>query len=281
MSRSSWSADDVDRARPARAGRPRRARRRRAARRRRRASWPAASAGRGRPRAAARCEVASARSSARGPLVALAQPAVLQHQRRSAPRTPRAPAGRWRAAARPHSASTWSSSTRDPGVALVGCRGARVRRTRPAPTQPPGRCCEQRRRRPGRRSRAAGSTIASAVSWPVSTDRDSAPIVAASARARVASAARREARSTTVATADGDRDEDQQRHAGCVGSATVKRADRRGEEPVERAGTRRPRPAAPGSRPPTSATSDGGGEQEQHRPAAAGRCRRSALQQPA
>ena len=182
---------------PARAGRPRR-RRARAARRRRRAWWPAASGGRARPPAAApsrwprRARGSRPARRARG---GAGTPAPA----RSAPRTPRAPAGRSRAAARRRAPAR---GCRRPGP---GCRPRRgwTRTGKPdeaRTTQPAGPCFSSETASWPNVSRSR-STIASAVSWPVSTDLDSPLIVAASARARSASAARRDARSTTVATA--------------------------------------------------------------------------------
>ena len=99
----------------------------------------------------------------------------------------------------PQSASTWLSSTRtrvspSSGVAAHGAPDDA------STTQPAGPCSSSETASWPNVSRSR-STIASAVSWPVSTDLDSPLIVAASARARSASAARRDARSTTVATA--------------------------------------------------------------------------------
>ena len=87
----------------------------------------------------------------------------------------------------------------DPGVGLVrALRGVRPAGGATGSQPPPVRASSDTESCPNvSRSR---STIASAVSWPVSTDCDSDDRVAASARARAASEPRREARSTTVAT---------------------------------------------------------------------------------
>ena len=108
--------------------------------------------------------VASARSSTRGPALALAQAAVLQHQAGLHGERLEHPlvAGPEGPAAEP---STWSSSTGDPGV-------RRVRRARAS--VPVGRQHLPARRRSSASRETARSpndsrsrsTIASAVSWP-------------------------------------------------------------------------------------------------------------------
>ena len=134
-----------------------------------------------------------------GPLLAFPQPAVLQHQpglHREGLEHPLV-GGPQRSTAQGEHVVLVDG---DPGVSLVGRRGAGGAGR--GQHRPPGRRrASAVRRRPAPKVSRSRATIASAVSCPVSTERESAPMVAASALARVASPARREARSTTVATA--------------------------------------------------------------------------------
>ena len=111
----------------------------------------------------------------------------------------------------PHRARTWSSSTATRVSAVVGSRGGVRRRPRQRPSQPRRAPGEQRRPTAARRSRAAGATIASAVSCPVSTDCDSAASVAASARARARVGGAPRGPVDDGSDADRDGDEDEQR----------------------------------------------------------------------
>ncbi len=256
----------------------RRRRPRRAARRRRPASWPAGCAGRGRPRAGWRCEVASARSRA-------AARSSRSRSRRYSSTRPVCTAKRlehplvaWPAAAR---RTAPARGRRRPGP---GCRPRRAWPRGAAPAggqhrQPAGPCVEQR-----------DGVLAERLAEPLD-DRLGGVLAGQhrpgqrAQRRRLGAGARSPRRPGATPGRRRSRRRPRRRRTpaaprGCVGSAIVNRADRRGEEPVEheepddapraaRAAGRRP------GRPATVAAS-----KQQHRPAGAGRCRAKRVQRP-